>query len=250
MLFDITTVEKCLETVANYLDLGKEELLNYIEHHTYDFEVFKMLQDFNIGLDSLKVDDIQVVAFHLTSSDCHCNDIKKYGIMDVNHVLDKETSLSKFLQEHGIEFNHDYTYFTYKNTIYDITETDLYNQLVNENAIHCFLTVDDTGYFSEQLQIRPEIITMISEIVGEDSIKELWDLTHRTYMIKFIEDIENFDYYSIAQSKELIDVIFELLFYAVDSVIYQGTIEINTRMKKGHIINPEKITYSRQYYNN
>ncbi len=249
MLFDIRTVEKATETLANYLNIEKKQLREYIEAHVLDFDVMTMLSDFSIDQSSLKTEDIKLVGFHLTSSNCDCEDIMKLGIMDVKHALSSRTAVAAFLEEQDIAFYYDYTYFTYQNTIYDITETELYQKLLHESSVHCFLCVDDTGYFSEQLQIRPEIITMISDIVGDEIIKDFWDLNHQTYMIRFEEDIENFDYNSIAQSDELIDVILELICNAVDVMMLNGHVEISARMKENYIIPSNRISKVRKYYN-
>ena len=249
MVFDLTTIERATETIVNYLHIDKTDLLNYLDQHNFDFDIYTFLKDFHIDHHDLDVTGHSLIAFHLTSSNNSCDDFKKNGIMGAKDAINTENALSEYLKEQEILFNKEHTYFTYADTIYNIEQYNLYERLV-ENHVHCFLSVDDTGYFSEQLQVRPDIITLISEIVGEDNIKDFWDANHETYMIKYCDVLEAFDYESICQTNSIHDAILQLLLYAVDMILFNGHVEISAWMKKNHVIKPSNIIYIRQYYNN
>ena len=253
MIFDITNKKKALKTLANYLHLEESWIEKYVDDHQLDYDAVHFLEDANIDPSSLSLDHLQLIGMHLTSNDDECLNIKKYGLQDLYHVLEKNLGLASFLKELGMSFDLNQQTFHYQDQIVSLLEPsweEIKNKIYDQSVVHEFLRVGDFGYFSAKLQIRPEIITMLSQKFEDSNMASFWDLNHDTYLVKFVEDIEHFDYSSLAEHGLEKDVALQLIYFALDVIALNEHCEISCHLKKGHCILPEKIIDIHRFYNN
>ena len=169
IVFDITNKKKALETLSQLLHKDTSQIENYIQSHFTDYDAHAFLQVMNCDPSTIQVDDIELVAMHLTSNDDDCQGLKKDGLLNLYKILSTSNNLSDFLSEHHIYFDLEKDQLSYDGKVYSLKEErfkDIYDKIYNKNVIYGFLRVGDFGYYSAKMQIRPEIITMLANLFG------------------------------------------------------------------------------------
>lgn len=101
-----------LKTFANYLGVRECELKEFIENRKTTFEedefedeIETIQSKFNINLDNKESDNVYMTFKHITTTRDEFKSLKKYGLRDLQFVLEGDTYLNKFLYENGIVFN-------------------------------------------------------------------------------------------------------------------------------------------------
>lgn len=251
--FDITNKKKAMETLAKYLQINISVIEEYIEKHIVDYDAVLFLNSLNIELKQLSLKEVELIGMHLTSNDDECSNLKKYGLKDLYHVLQYKNDLTDFFNEHGILFDLTNKMIKYQERQESLEQSKfdlIRNKIYDNSVIYNFLRIGDFGYYSAKLQIRPEILTMLSSIYDDEALASFWDLNHETYLVKFKEKAENFDWYSLADSGQEQDVILQLIYYALDVIALNEHVEISCNLKKGYCVPPENILDIHHFYNN
>ncbi len=69
------------------------------------FMYFDFVKQFNLSVDKIDTANVFITAKHLTTQPDKGLALKKYGLLNLKDVLEKDTPLNRFLSEKGIEFN-------------------------------------------------------------------------------------------------------------------------------------------------
>ena len=253
IVFDITNKKKALETLSKLLHKENQQIEDYIESHFTDYDAHAFLQEMGCDPLTIRVEDIELVAMHLTSNDDECAGLKKDGLLNLRTILTTQNNLTNFLSEHHIYFDLEKDELTYDGKIYSLKEEpfqEIYDKIYNKNVIYGFLRVGDFGYYSAKMQIRPEIITMLANLFDDENLISFWDLNHDTYLVKFKEPATHFDYDSFSLSRKNEDIIISLIYFALDVIALNEQVEINCNLKPDFCVTPQNILDIHNFYNN
>lgn len=252
-IFDITNKSKALESLAIFLQRDIEEIKQYMEHHIQDYDASKLLETLNVDHSTLPFDTVQLVGMHVTSNDDQCAFIKQHGLSNLYAVLSTQNSLTAYLKEHQVVFDLLDKNISYQGKSESLSEPKfqrLKEKIYDDLSTHVYLRVGDFGYYSAKNQIRPEVLTLLAEIYNDDELLSYWDIDHQTYLIKFIEDLSNFDLASLAPSQNREDVLLQLVYYAMDVIALNEHVELWCQLKTGYRVPPQNIIDIHDFYNN
>lgn len=250
--YDITNKQKALTTLSNWLNVESKSISRYLETHTKNYSAEDFVETMGIRLDEYDLKTLNIVGIHVTSNEDECHEIKQIGLLDLNQVLRKQTSLTNFLKEHHIEFdldNHQINYNGKRVSLLDHSMKVLYQKIYQENQIHAFFRVGDFGYHSAKMIIRPEILTMLAHLFDDQQLLYFWDLNNETFVIKFSVPIDEVDLSSIALSSCKEDIMMQLIFYALDVILLDEYVELCFCLKDGKSIQSTSILDIHPFYN-
>lgn len=95
---DITNPDAAYEWLYSVLDMKRGDFISdYVLESRNDFNVFfeRHLKE----AERLDIDQLELVAIHVTTNRDGCAEIKKNGLRDLKKVLQEKTELSTFLRE-------------------------------------------------------------------------------------------------------------------------------------------------------
>lgn len=263
--YDITNPDASYDWLYSVLNIKKGELVSdYILECNNDYEIFaeKHLDE----IESIDIDQMELVVFHVTTNGDGCAEIRKNGLRDLKMVLQEKTKLSAFLNERGICFDIPsktmyvngkafcIDHKSYTNWDRMIEQVDsLYNigrKIFYDYQINGFLFSRDIHNY-ETIHEAPEFLLTLSEF-GEETatVNEEWATISKPYVIKYKARITDFEYYTFYKDQEdylqdyynkWIKLKKQLFQEAVDSAFSHLTSDIYAYMKSGRIIEPERI---------
>lgn len=175
--FDITNPDASYDWLYSVLNIRKGDLISdYQLECNSDFEIFAK-KHFD-EIESMDIDRLELVVFHVTTNGDDCAEIKKNGLKDLQKVLQEETELSVFLKERGIwfdipskimyvdgkEFDIDYKKYTNWDRMIEQTEA-LYNigrKIFYDHHVNGFLFSKDIYDYGTIHNAPEKIIDCIS----------------------------------------------------------------------------------------
>ncbi len=146
-----------------------------------------------------KLEDIELVVTHITTSGNGCKAILDKGLVDlVKAYKYSESELRHFLDKHGVEIDIDSNWLIYKDQCYDISygrcpidhESKEYAAWSVGRKFHfdftvCgFLSLNENDVYGGWVHKRPEILADIDELL-ETTLQKQWQDRHRAYEIVF-----------------------------------------------------------------
>jgi hypothetical protein len=240
MIYDITSKENALETLQNLTGFKKE----YWEHYSYECQVMRkdidkalndVLTRFNLDT-NFNLNDIKFTCLHITTSNNGCNDIIKFGLMDLKNTYSKQdTELRRFLDMNNIyidlvnetiEVAGKKESIHYESTLsFNMNDRErilwsIGRKFYYDFCVCGFLSIDSESPYGGYVHLRPEIIMNISKICNMD-LERIWKDKHKCYIVKFrVSYIQLVNVFSEDDSIERIRE--SLLFKAFLNTIYES----------------------------
>ena len=104
MYYDITNPDASYYWLHELLQMQSGEFIEeYIINCHNDFEEF--FEKYSSVINNIDIENLELVAFHVTSNSNQCEDIKKYGLHNLQWVLSNDTDLNRFLKENNVKFD-------------------------------------------------------------------------------------------------------------------------------------------------
>ena len=104
MYYDITNPDVAYYWLHKALHIKRDEFIEtYIIECHNDFDTF--YEKYHSIIEKIDVENLEIVAFQVTSNSNDCADIKKYGLRNLQWVLSNDTELNRFLDENHIRFD-------------------------------------------------------------------------------------------------------------------------------------------------
>lgn len=98
MYYDITNPDVAYYWLHKALHIKRDEFIEtYIIECHNDFDTF--YEKYHSIIEKIDVENLEIVAFQVTSNSNDCADIKKYGLRNLQWVLSNDTELNRFLDE-------------------------------------------------------------------------------------------------------------------------------------------------------
>lgn len=264
MLYDISTSDNARSWLCDTLKVtGREIILDYAKYQNdldgFNEKYFKEIVDIDI-------ENLEIVAFQVTTSDDECEDIKKNGLRNLKWVLSNDTGMNNYLSKYGIRVDVDnrslYTAGDTYNIEYDKTkDTDLLTDeeqllqdvgytVYNDYQINAFLSCKKIFDYSVVCK-APEFLFRLSEL-NKDT-KEMyinWTNNHEPFVVKFKAKVNDFDYDTFYRDKQeyeddkhnnWLEMKKKLVLLALNVMLDKNSWEIFAYMKSDTVITPDNI---------
>lgn len=103
MVYDITSSNSAYEWVLQVLGITGEE---FIEKYIVDFQkdAEEFMEHYFEKIEAININELEIVALHVTSNSDECKAIRKSGICDLKKVLSESSELKSFLEEKDVLF--------------------------------------------------------------------------------------------------------------------------------------------------
>ena len=104
MYYDITNPDASYYWLHEALQIKQGELIEIfvIKCHN-DFDTF--YDKYRQVIEKLDIENLEIVAYHVTTCNDECKEIKQYGLRNLQWVLSNNTGICRFLKEHSISFD-------------------------------------------------------------------------------------------------------------------------------------------------
>lgn len=104
MYYDITNPNASYSWLCETLKVNEEGLIGdyIIECHNDPNEFYER---YRAVIEKIDIENLEIVAFQVTSNDNQCDDIKRNGLHNLQWVLSNDTVLNKYLKQYKISFD-------------------------------------------------------------------------------------------------------------------------------------------------
>ena len=217
-------------------------------------------------IEKIDVENLEIVAFQVTSNSNDCADIKKYGLRNLQWILSNDTELNRFLDENHIRFDiekklmhiddisYDVDFEKYRNLdVISKRGEQLYrigHKLYYDFQINAFLFCKDIYDYST-IHETPEFFYTLSSLNEvTKGIDKKWKKICKSYVVKFTSKLKDFAYFTFYENeREYMDdkqnnwsALRRLLISkAVESAFGDSASQIFAYMKPDTVIAPENI---------
>lgn len=265
MYYDITNPDVSYYWLYKALHIKRDEFIEtyVIECHN-DFDTF--YEKYRSIIDQIDVENLEIVAFQVTSSSDDCVDIKKYGLRNLQWVLNNDTNLNRFLKENHISFDIESKLMYIDNISYDVDfekyrdldviskrGEQLYSiahKLYYDFQINAFLFCKDIYDYST-IHETPEFLYTLSSLnEATKGIDVKWKEICKPYVVKFKSKLKDFAYFTFyGNERECKDDKKDnwselrrlLISRAVESTFCDSASQIFVYMKPDTVIAPKNI---------
>lgn len=211
MYYDITNPNVSYDWIHEALQIKKNGLIqSYSEECHNDFDTF--YEKYHLIIDKMDIENLEIVAFQVTSSSNRCTDIKKYGLHNLQWVLSNNTELNKFLKKNNISFDVKKKLMYICDKVYNINyegkaDSDLISER-NKNLnkighkiyydfqINAFLFYEDIYEYSTVCEAPEFLYTLSSLCEATKGIDMKWKELCEPYVIKFKSTLKDFAYFT------------------------------------------------------
>jgi len=263
--YDITNPDASYYWLHEVLHLKKGDLIvKYCIDCHNDFELFYEM--FLPEIKSLDIENMDIVAFQVTSNNDVCVEIKKNGLHNLQWILSNDTGFKSFLQQRGIHFDiekrimyigaygYDVDYDKYRESNYVSVKkkgTEMIgHKLYYDFQINAFLFCKDINRYGT-IHKAPEFLFTLSSFnektVGVD---DQWEKSTKPYVVKFNAKLKDFAYFTFYDLEE--DYILDsqnnwmelrkkLFSRAIASTFNDSASEVFAYMKPEIVISPKDI---------
>lgn len=265
MYYDITNPDVSYYWLHKTLQIKKDEFIEtYIIECHNDFDTF--YEKYRSIIDKIDIENLEIVAFQVTSSSNECAEIKKHGLHNLQWVLSNDTTLNRFLKNNNITFDIESKLMYINDIAYDV-DYEKYNDLdviskrkeqlhkighkiYYDFQINAFLFCKDIYDYST-IHEAPEFLytlSLLNKATKEIDLK--WKNICKPYVVKFKSKLKDFAYFTFYGSeREYIkdrqdnwsDLRRLLILRAVESAFSDSSSQIFAYMKPNTVIKPENI---------
>lgn len=265
MYYDITNPDVSYLWLYKTLKIKRNEFIEtYIIECHNDFDTF--YEKYYSIINKIDIENLEIVAFHVTSNSDECAEIKKYGLHNLQWVLSNDTNLNRFLKQNNISFDIKSKLMHIGNLAYDVDyekykDLDVISKrkehlhkighkIYYDFQINAFLFCKDI-YDYPNIHEAPEFLYTLSFLnEATKGINLKWKDMCKPYVVKFKSKLKNFAYFTFYGDER--DYIIDrqnnwselrrlLISRAVGSAFGDSTSQIFAYMKPNAVIVPENI---------
>ena len=198
-VYDIRTSEAALNTLVSLTGVDPSVWKALSDEEDHVPVTFDLLADTinTYGRFPSRLDELEMVYIHVTTSANGCESIKKHGIQDLaTAYANADSELRVFLDEHDIHIDLENRILTHAGREFDIAyrpclqspnDDDYWRKSVgkkfyNDHATCGFFSVDNLRPYGGLVHMRPEVLNNIGHVVHLDLCLE-WHSSHSPYEI-------------------------------------------------------------------
>lgn len=265
MLYDIRDKYRAAKTLENLTGVSEkrwlreeEQNIGRIDYSREDEDIKRIIKE-NHGYYP-KLEEIELVLTHITTSSDECQSIKDNGLLDLGKSYQLTSSdLRKFLNLNGIEILIDDCKLRYGGREYDIKYTPYppknefskeYNawlvgrRFYFDYTICGFLSINSRDVYGGYVHIRPEVLSDIDNLLETD-LQNQWIKTHDAYEISFIVPEHDCVYNGWTDNEDQE----RIMYYLIEAYhcICTGSKTIEILCENGIDIYPEQILECKRF---
>lgn len=213
--YDITTPDTAYNWIYDTLQINQGMFLeSYLLKCNKDIDLFCKM--YAKKIEKLDIENLEIVAFQVTSNSDNCESVKKHGIRNLQWVLSNDTEMNKLIQKNGISFDleqkamyidskkYDVDYDKYKGKF--LIEGDelesIAHKLFYDFQINAFLFCKDIGKYSV-IYNTPEFLYTLAQFSQKARlIEDIWKEQSDTYVVKYKAKIDDFAWFTFYDKEE------------------------------------------------
>lgn len=214
IFYDLTSYESALNSLSNIINVIPVKLEIFLFRHRNDTDDLynKLIDDFKINLDTIDISDLYLKVLQVTTNGDNCESIRRYGLLNTQEAIQKDTFLSRYLNKKGIIIDFINKTIKYKSNLYFMDNNNdrdiklCFIKLFSRchYPINGFIYSDNPMNYGDQINKKPEIIGNLADAFGRDIEKE-WIQNTKCFIIEFIPSIYDFDYSVFTDNRELFE---------------------------------------------
>jgi hypothetical protein len=206
--FDLTTFEGTIQSLGKYLNITEREISKYTANNKDNYDSDDFIELFQITDEQLLSSELIMSSLHVTTNNDECSSIKNYGLINLQQAILLNTSLNKYLQNHGIQIDLAKKQVHYKGEIYDIAKDYrglsgrdpaewVSFKLFEDYQINSFFSSENVLNYGGNVNESPEFLYNLAQLLKDGKIQYDWvnDKNKKCYIIKFeapLRNINNF----------------------------------------------------------
>ena len=265
MCYDITNPDISYQWLHKSLRIKNGDFIEiYVIECRNDFDIF--YQKYHSIIEEIDIENLEIVAFQVTSNSNECVDIKNHGIHNLQWILSNDTDLKRFLKKNNIRFDIDSKMMYIGDISYDV-DYEQYKDLDviskrNEQLhkighkiyydfqINAFLFCRDIYDYSTIHEAPEFLYTLSCFNAATKGIDMKWKDLCKPYVIKFRSKLKDFAYFTFYGNEREYkkdrqdnwhDLRRLLISRAVESAFSDSSSQIFAYMKPNTVIAPENI---------
>lgn len=218
MVFDLRTCDAAYRSLLEILGVsGDEFVMDYVVDCQSNSDLF-WEKHFEL-LNEIDIKNLQFMVFHVTGSLDNCSEIKAAGLINLQKVLDGDTTLSRVLKQYGLTFDISARKMIYKGVVFD-TDYDKYKgrndlskheqrikkiarRLYYDHCIDGFFYCDDISAYGTSIHKRPEFMMHLVELFPElTQVENDWTQQSKSYAVNFCATFEQFHRFTFSLDED------------------------------------------------
>lgn len=198
MIYDIRTSESALDFVTSFVDMSCIEYYEALELESENnLDTFWEKYGKKAAV-RVPLEEMEYVAFHITTSFDNCADIGQNGLRSLRYLLGHDSPLNRKLAEHGIKFDIEARTMSIDNRpfclprnareeMFELGLGRLSYRIYRDAGITAFLYSRNPEDYAGMVHKRPEFLDDLAKIcVGARRAEEEWIENADPYRVTFM----------------------------------------------------------------
>lgn len=202
-IYDLTSYEKAINSLSKLVGVSGLDIEIFIYKNAYDYDSLleKFIHKFNIDIEAINISNLYLKIIQVTTNGDNCESIKKYGLLNTQEAIKKDTYFSKYLMSKGIKINFDEESISYNEEIYyrsnennskvKLCFTKLFSK--SHYPINAFIYSDNPLNYGGEIKRRPELIGDLADSFGSKLEKD-WVKNTKCFLVVFKVNINELNY--------------------------------------------------------
>ncbi|HBJ2614746.1 TPA: hypothetical protein LA742_003246 [Clostridium botulinum] len=208
--FDFTSYRATVNSLSQFTGVDAVDIELFVHRNAYDYDSLleKLIHHYNINLDSLDIRNLYLKTIQVTTNGDNCKSINKYGLLNTQEAIKKDTYLARYLKSKEIEIDFEKESINYKGRVYyrskensrkvDLCCTKLFS--IMHYPINAFIYSDNVLNYPGMVRERPELIGNLAEAFDK-SIERDWIKNTQCFLIVIKVNINDLDYTTFTDNK-------------------------------------------------
>ncbi|MEI2368917.1 hypothetical protein [Niallia circulans] len=201
IIYDMTTLQDTIGSMSKLLGVDERQVTKYCASHKDDYDIEGFFSLLGLSEHSLLDFEIYITSLHVTTDKDNCSSLKKYGLLNLQQALIKDTPLRAYLEDFGVFIEIDKKQIKYHDKVFDVSKE--YNginkpidwiiyKLYRDFQLNSFFYSDNVLKYGGGIRRRPEFLYNLAEFLREPNIEYDWIKGTYCYVVKFKASLSTF----------------------------------------------------------
>lgn len=248
LIIDLTSYSSTKGTFMDFFEIDSDYLINEFfwgrEKKKGTVEEFKKYA--GITGDLFGTREVFLSSLHVTTNSDSCESIRKHGLLDLQQSLIKDTHLSRFFKDNGIEIRPDHaelihngeTYKLNPHTRGGILSEHVSFKLYQDHPVWGFVSNNDVLNYGGNVKRRPEFIENVAKFINNLELVDQWEKLTTTYILKYSLPFDRYQLLTPSYCDDLGDLIVQTMY---DYIQGGGTRDVISLLREGDQVHPHEI---------
>ena len=214
IIYDMTTLQDTISSMSKLLGVDERQITKYCASHKDNYDIEGFFSLLGLSEHSLLDFEIYITSLHVTTDKDNCSSLKKYGLLNLQQALIKDTPLRAYLEDFGVFIEIDKKQIKYHDKVFDVSKE--YNginkpidwiiyKLYRDFQVNSFFYSDNVLKYGGGIRRRPEFLYNLAEFLGEPNIEYDWIKDTNCYVIKYKSALSQLADWNFDIDKDKID---------------------------------------------